>query len=412
MPKKIPITNSHSRYSDFFLNLHDGDGFATDVVRMEVPVERPIEIRTSDIVLDFSLTHAPSAVSLQDAMAIILKSSQDEAFSAPSEWVTFIKQGNAQRTIEEAMVYFKADTTLEVRSKKRLYDVVSLVSPGVEVQTDETWMLPERGHMTSTTGSHGKMKSYRGVHAIYYALLGGKSGTEVLQKHPHPTIDSCGGREGWVSLGVSTEACKQLECSSPHYVSYEPGCYYPCVYVQTKSYSDKNAEELALHATETQGDPSKGADGEETAIIFKLECHQKELDQCSIDMKRLIARNTFNTKTGSYEGLSVQYIQEVLEQFPSHQDKNPMEETRQPQENLGITGTEDLAETGPQGFPFQAHNTFHSSQDARTQDSPEAMGKFSSHAQMQEQITCPKEATGNSQDPGYNTTPEAMVKFR
>jgi hypothetical protein len=68
------------------------------------PVERPIEIRTSDIVLDFFLTHAPFAVYLQDAMAIILKRSQDETFSAPAEWATFINQGKAQGTIEEAMV--------------------------------------------------------------------------------------------------------------------------------------------------------------------------------------------------------------------------------------------------------------------------------------------------------------------
>jgi hypothetical protein len=66
-------------------------------------------------------------------------------------------------------------------------------------------------------------------------------------------------------------------------------------------------------ATKTQGDPSKGAEDEETAIIFKLECHQKELDQCSIDMKRLIAMNTSKTKIGSYEGFSEQYVQEVLE---------------------------------------------------------------------------------------------------
>jgi hypothetical protein len=80
------------------------------------------------------------------------------------------------------------------------------------------------------------------------------------------------------------------------------------VYVRTKSYSDTNAEELAPTATETQGYPSKGAEDEETAIIFKLECHQKELDQCSIYMKLLIASNTFKTKTGSYEGFSDQYV--------------------------------------------------------------------------------------------------------
>jgi hypothetical protein len=66
------------------------------------------------------------------------------------------------------------------------------------------------------------------------------------------------------------------------------------VYVQTNSYSDKNAEDLAPTTAETQGDPSKGAEDEETARTFKLECHKKELDQCSIDMKW----------SGSYEGFS------------------------------------------------------------------------------------------------------------
>jgi hypothetical protein len=168
---------------------------------------------------------------------------------------------------------------------------------------------------------------------------------------------------------------------------------------------------LAPIATETQGNPSKGAEDEETARMFKLEYHQKELDQCSIDTKRLISRKTYNTKTGSYEGFSEQYVQEVLEKFPSHQDKKPMEETRQPQDHLGITRPEALANTGPQSLPFQSHKTFHSSQDARLQDAPEAMGMFSSHEQVQEQMTCPKEAKGNYQDSGYSTAPEAMVKF-
>jgi hypothetical protein len=39
------------------------------------------------------------------------------------------------------------------------------------------------------------------------------------------------------------------------------------------------------------------------------------------------------------------------------------------------------------------------------------MVTFSSHEQLQEQITLPKEAHGISQDSGYNTAPEAMVKF-
>jgi hypothetical protein len=179
--------------------------------------------------------------------------------------------------------------------------------------------------MTSTTGSHGNIKRYRGVHGIDYALLDGKLGTEVLQKHPHYPVGSCGARDGGVLLGVSIEAGKQLECSSTHDVSYEPGCDATCVYVRTKSYSDTNAEELDLTATETQGDPSKGAEDEETAIMFKLECHQKELDQCSIDIKRLIASNNFKTKTGIYKGFSEHYVQEVLEQSTSHQDKKPME---------------------------------------------------------------------------------------
>jgi hypothetical protein len=101
----------------------------------------------------------------------------------------------------------------------------------------------------------------------------------------------------------------------------------------------------------------------------------------------LIARNTFKTKTWSYEGFPEQYVQEVLEQSPSHQDKKPMEETRQTQNHLGITGTEALDNTGPQGLPFQSHKNFHSSPDARLQDAPEAMEKKSSHEQVQEQMT-------------------------
>jgi hypothetical protein len=168
------------------------------------------------------------------------------------------------------------------------------------------------------------------------------------------------------------------------------------VYVRTKSYSDKNAEELALTATETQGDPSKGAEDEETAIMFKLECHQKELGQCSIDMTQLIAGNNFKTKTGRYEGFSEQYLHEVMEKSTSHQDKAPMGEKRQPQDHLGITGPEALVNTGPHGLHFQSHKTFHSSQDARLQDALESMGTFSSHEQVQDQMTCPKEAKGNS----------------
>jgi hypothetical protein len=174
------------------------------------------------------------------------------------------------------MLEFVADTILEVRRKTQLDDVLSLVVPRVEVQTDETWMLPEHGQkMTSITGSHGNIRMCRVVHAIDYVFLDGKSGIEALQKHPHPTINSRGGQEGWVSIGVSIEAVNQLECLSPRDFSYEPGCDAPCVYVRKKSYSDTNMEELSLAATETQGDPSKGAEDEETAKTFKLKCHQK-----------------------------------------------------------------------------------------------------------------------------------------
>jgi hypothetical protein len=100
MPKHFPIASSHSRFSDFFRNLHDGGGFATDVVTVGGPVYRPIEMRTLAIVLEFFLTHAPFALSLQDALAIILKISQEEVFSARAEWVAFIKQGKAQGKIE------------------------------------------------------------------------------------------------------------------------------------------------------------------------------------------------------------------------------------------------------------------------------------------------------------------------
>jgi hypothetical protein len=58
--------------------------------------------------------------------------------------VHYINQGKTQSTIEEYMVDFAAEKTLEVRSKSRLHDVVSLVAPGVEVQTDRAWKLSER----------------------------------------------------------------------------------------------------------------------------------------------------------------------------------------------------------------------------------------------------------------------------
>jgi hypothetical protein len=60
-----------------------------------------------------------------------------------------------------------------------------------------------------------------------------------------------------------------------------------------------------------------------------------------------------------------------------------VEETRQPQEHLDITGTEALVNNGPQGLPFKSHKTFHSSQYTRLQDALEAMGEISFHKQVQ-----------------------------
>jgi hypothetical protein len=247
-----------------------------------------------------------------------------------------------QGTIEEAMVEFAADATLEVRRSTRLDDVVSLVASRVEVQTDETWMLLEQGQMISTAGSHRNIKRCRGVYAIDYTLLAGKSGTDVLQKHPHQPIGYCCAHGMGVLLGVSIEAGNQHECSILRDVRFEPGCDSPCVFARTKSYFDTTAEEWAPNATETQRDPSKGVEDEEIARTFKIQCHKKEFDQCSIYMKRFIARAIFKGKTGSYEGFSEQYVPEVLEQFPSHQDKPPTGETRRPQDQLCITGLEGM----------------------------------------------------------------------
>jgi hypothetical protein len=84
MPKKIQLQAPIPDILILFRNIHDDGGFAMDVVTMGGPVEIPIEMCSSAIVLDFFLTHAPFAVSLQDAMAIILKRSQEETFSDPS----------------------------------------------------------------------------------------------------------------------------------------------------------------------------------------------------------------------------------------------------------------------------------------------------------------------------------------
>jgi hypothetical protein len=53
MAKTVLQVTSHQSYSDFFQNLHDGDEFATDVVTIGGPVERPVEIHTSALLLYF-----------------------------------------------------------------------------------------------------------------------------------------------------------------------------------------------------------------------------------------------------------------------------------------------------------------------------------------------------------------------
>jgi hypothetical protein len=99
-------------------------------------------------------------------------------------------------------------------------------------------MLPERAQMKSTIGSHGHVKMCRGVHAVDYELLAGKSGTNVLQKHPHhpngQPKGSYGAQDGGVLVGVSIEADNQHEYLSLRVVSYEPGCDGPCGYARTK----------------------------------------------------------------------------------------------------------------------------------------------------------------------------------
>jgi hypothetical protein len=55
----------------------------------------------------------------------------------PVEWASVIKQGKAELTLEDFMV-FAVDITLEVRRNTRLDDEFSVVAPRVEVQADET----------------------------------------------------------------------------------------------------------------------------------------------------------------------------------------------------------------------------------------------------------------------------------
>jgi hypothetical protein len=70
-----------------------------------------------------------------------------------------------------------------------------------------------------------------------------------------------------------------------------------------------------------------------------------------------------------------------------------------------------MVKFGQMSPPSQSLAIIPFTQYARTRDVLEAMDFFCSNEQMQEQMPFPKEAKGNSQDSGYSTTPEAMVKF-
>jgi hypothetical protein len=73
------------------------------------------------------------------------------------------------------------------------------------------------------------------------------------------------------------------------------------------------------------------------------------------------------------------------------------------------TAPEAMVKFGQMSPPSQALSIILFTQDARTQDAPEAMGNVSSNEQIQEQMPFPKETKGNSQNSGYSTTPD--VKF-
>jgi hypothetical protein len=75
------------------------------------------------------------------------------------------------------------------------------------------------------------------------------------------------------------------------------------------------------------------------------------------------------------------------------------------------TATEAMFKCRHINPPSQALAISLFTQDARIWDAQEATCKFSSHKQMQEHMPFPKEAKGNSQDSGYSTTQEAVVKF-
>jgi hypothetical protein len=75
------------------------------------------------------------------------------------------------------------------------------------------------------------------------------------------------------------------------------------------------------------------------------------------------------------------------------------------------TAPEAMVKFGQMSPPSQALAISLITQDVRTQDAPEAMVKFSSHEQVQEQMNLPKEAHGISQESRYNTAPEAMFDY-
>jgi hypothetical protein len=80
----LTATSHNEDCSNFLKNLQDGDRFAMDVVTRGGSAAKPVKIHTLPPVLELFLTHAPFAFSLQYAMAIILKRSQDEMLSAPA----------------------------------------------------------------------------------------------------------------------------------------------------------------------------------------------------------------------------------------------------------------------------------------------------------------------------------------
>jgi hypothetical protein len=106
---------------------------------------------------------------------------------------------------------------------------------------------------------------------------------------------------------------------------------------------------------------------------------------------------------------------EAMVKFSSHEQMQeqmpfPKEAKGNSQDSGYSTTTEAMVKFGQTIPPSPALATSLFLQDAKTQDAPDAMVKFSSHEQMQEQMTLPKEAHGNSQESRYNTAPEAMVK--